>query len=686
GSDQTICSGGDPAAFTSTADATGTGTITYQWQSSTTDCTTGFSDIALATAATYDVPTGLSTTTYFRRVATSTLNAVVCNATSNCVTVTVNTPPTISETSINPTTCVATDGSITISGLANSTAYTLNYTGTAGTPTSGSSITSSGTGTTTITGLGAGSYTNISVSTTTPACPSNALSVSLSSPGGPAAPTVSLIQPTCVTTTGTITVTTPAPGAGITYTVTGTNPAVAAQTNSTGVFSGLAVGDYDVTTTVAGCTSPATPATLTAAACNADLSLIKTVSNATPDVGANVTFTITVNNAGPSATTGVTVTDQLPSGYTYVSDNGAGAYNSGTGVWTIPGTIANAGSATLTITATVLPTGTYTNVAAVTTSSQTDPDSTPGNAADSTPGNGVGSADADTTQDAADEDDGDDAVVTPTPIINLSLVKTVNNTTPTVGSFVTFTITVSNAAGFSNATGVSITDVVPSGYSNITAISNGGTATGNTITWSGLSINSGNSITLTFDAKVLPTGTYLNTAQVSAADQRDANSTPNNSINTEDDQDDAMLSPAPVIDLSVTKTVSNATPTMGNVVTFTITVSNAAGLSDATDVSITDVVPSGYNNITAISNGGTATGNTITWSGLTIPSGSSVALTFNATVLTTGIYVNMAQVSAATETDIDSTPNNSINTEDDQDDVLVNPVPSCTPDQGIWNN
>ncbi len=687
GSDQTICSGGDPAAFTSTADATGTGTITYQWQSSTTDCTTGFSDIALATAATYDVPTGLSTTTYFRRVATSTLNTVTCTATSNCVTVTVNTPPTISETSTNPTTCVATDGSITISGLANSTAYTLNYTGTAGTPTSGSSITSSGTGTTTITGLGAGSYTNISVSTTTtPACPSNALSVSLSSPGGPAAPTVSLTQPTCVTTTGTITVTTPAPGAGITYTVTGTNPVVLAQTNSTGVFSGLTAGDYDVTTTVAGCTSPATPATLTAAACNADLSLIKTVSNATPDVGANVTFTITVNNAGPSAATGVTVTDQLPSGYTYVSDNGAGAYNSGTGVWTIPGTIANAGSATLTITATVLPTGTYTNVAAVTTSSQTDPDSTPGNAADSTPGNGVGSADTDTTQDAADEDDGDDAVVTPTPIINLSLVKTVNNTTPVVGDVVTFTITVSNAAGFSNATGVSITDVVPSGYSNITAISNGGTAAGNTITWSGLSINSGNSVTLTFDAKVLPTGTYLNTAQVSAANQRDANSTPNNGLGTEDDQDDAMLSPAPVIDLSVTKTVSNATPTMGNVVTFTITVSNAAGLSDATGVSITDVVPSGYNNITAISNGGTAVGNTITWSGLTIPSGSSVALTFNATVLTTGIYVNMAQVSAATETDIDSTPNNSISTEDDQDDVLVNPVPSCTPDQGIWNN
>ena len=92
GTDQTICSGGDPAAFTVTAPATGSGDLTYQWQSSTTaGCSTGFSDILLlATDPTYDAPSGLTTTTYYRVVVTSTLNGVSCTATSSCVTVTVN--------------------------------------------------------------------------------------------------------------------------------------------------------------------------------------------------------------------------------------------------------------------------------------------------------------------------------------------------------------------------------------------------------------------------------------------------------------------------------------------------------------------------------------------------------------------------------------------------------------------
>ena len=45
GSDQNICNssgaGVNPAQFISSADATGLGTITYQWQSSTTDCNSG---------------------------------------------------------------------------------------------------------------------------------------------------------------------------------------------------------------------------------------------------------------------------------------------------------------------------------------------------------------------------------------------------------------------------------------------------------------------------------------------------------------------------------------------------------------------------------------------------------------------------------------------------------------------
>jgi len=71
----------------------------------------------------------------------------------------------------------------------------------------------------------------------------------------PVAPTVSTTQPTCTINTGTITITSPSPAAGITYSIDGST-----YTNTTGVFTGLAVGPYNVTTqNSSGCFSPATP-------------------------------------------------------------------------------------------------------------------------------------------------------------------------------------------------------------------------------------------------------------------------------------------------------------------------------------------------------------------------------------------------------------------------------------------
>jgi VWFA-related protein len=111
---------------------------------------------------------------------------------------------------------------------------------------------------------------------------------------------------------------------------------------------------------------------------DADLSLTKTVNIATPDVDTDVVFTITVSNAGPSNATGVVVTDKIPTGYTYRSDDGGGTYNATTGAWSV-GTVAVSGSQTLNITATVKNAGNYTNTAEVTAANEPDPNSTPGN-------------------------------------------------------------------------------------------------------------------------------------------------------------------------------------------------------------------------------------------------------------------------------------------------------------------
>ncbi|RCS26749.1 T9SS C-terminal target domain-containing protein [Polaribacter sp. WD7] len=83
---QTVLNNTDVTAFTSVAEATGIGGVTYQWQESVTSATTGFTDISGATSATYDK--GIITqTTYYKRIATSITNG--CIAESNVITVTV---------------------------------------------------------------------------------------------------------------------------------------------------------------------------------------------------------------------------------------------------------------------------------------------------------------------------------------------------------------------------------------------------------------------------------------------------------------------------------------------------------------------------------------------------------------------------------------------------------------------
>jgi len=382
----------------------------------------------------------------------------------------------------------------------------------------------------------------------------------------------------------------------------------------------------------------------------ADVSLTKTVSNATPNVGDNVTFTITVANAGPDSATNLTVGDALPAGMTFVTDTASqGTYNSGTGVWTV-GTIASGATATLQIVASVDSIGTKTNTAQVTAADQADSDSTPNNS-------------------IAAEDDQDDAAVTP-QVVDLSLTKTVSNATPNVGNNVTFTITTNNA-GPDAATNVTVADTLPAGTTFVSSTPSQGSYNNGTGVWTVGTIANGGNATLQIVASVDSIGTKTNTAQVSAADQADSDSTPNNSVATEDDQASVSLTPQ-VVDLSLTKTVSNATPNVGDNVTFTITTANA-GPDAATNVSVTDLLPTGMTFVSSTPSLGTYTSTPGVWSIGTIPSGGNATLQIVATVASIGTKTNTAQVRGADQADVDSTPNNSVATEDDQASVSLTP-------------
>jgi uncharacterized repeat protein (TIGR01451 family) len=112
-----------------------------------------------------------------------------------------------------------------------------------------------------------------------------------------------------------------------------------------------------------------------------DLSVTQTVSSDTPVVGKDITFTITVQNSGPSEATGVTVTDNIPAGYTLVSATPTTGTWAGA-TWTI-GKLASGASATLTIIAKVNATGPYAHAVTI-AGTETDP-MTGNNTASKTP-------------------------------------------------------------------------------------------------------------------------------------------------------------------------------------------------------------------------------------------------------------------------------------------------------------
>jgi len=161
--DQTVCTGQTPAAFTVTTPASGSATIAYQWQNSTTDCTTGFVDIIGANSATYNPPV-ITQTTYYRVISTvdGGCSTDACRDTSNCVTITLNTSPILDITSSNPS-CGNSDGSmvLTLTNVPNGN-YIIDYMDDVPSAQTFTNVSVAG-GMATITGLSQGTYNDLSI-------------------------------------------------------------------------------------------------------------------------------------------------------------------------------------------------------------------------------------------------------------------------------------------------------------------------------------------------------------------------------------------------------------------------------------------------------------------------------------------------------------------------------------------
>ena len=246
----------------------------------------------------------------------------------------------------------------------------------------------------------------------------------------------------------------------------------------------------------------------------ADLGVEKSVYPANAGPGDTVVFEIKVTNHGPSNATGVKVSDQLPSGYTYVSDDGGGAYSSSTGVWTI-GNLANGASATLQITATVNASGDRKNTATV-SGEQGDPKS------DNNSGN------AEITYEAE---------------ADLGIEKSVSPANAGPGDTVVFEIKVTNH-GPNDATGVKVSDQLPSGYTYVSD-DGGGAYASSTGVWTIGNLANGARATLQITATVNASGDRKNTATVSG-EQGDPKSD-NNSADAEITDESEPITDVPTL-------------------------------------------------------------------------------------------------------------------------------------------
>ncbi|GAA4467389.1 hypothetical protein GCM10023093_23260 [Nemorincola caseinilytica] len=172
-----------------------------------------------------------------------------CTATA-VVTVYAN-PSIASVVQTNPTGCGATDGTISLLGLAPGVTYTVTYTFGA-TPVT-VSLTADGSGTVVITGLSAGTYTGISVTSPQGCTGVTHGAITLTDIGAPPAPTPTSNSPICDGGTLTLSVTS-VPGATFSW----TGPAGFASVLANPIISPATAanaGVYTVTATASGCVS-----------------------------------------------------------------------------------------------------------------------------------------------------------------------------------------------------------------------------------------------------------------------------------------------------------------------------------------------------------------------------------------------------------------------------------------------
>ena len=365
-------------------------------------------------------------------------------------------------------------------------------------------------------------------------------------------------------------------------------------------------------------------------AVNTDIGVTKAVDNATPDVGATVTFTVRATNNGPAAATNVVITDQLPVGrLTLLGSSTSGpqpsTYTPSTGAWSIPA-LAVGNTVTLVMTARVDTNTAVANAATLSQLTQTDI-------------NGAN----------------DTATVTLNPVVpvtDLAVTKEViGDRAVPAGQPVTFRVTVRNN-GPRDGTGITLTDALPPQLTYRPAGSGGdGTYDPATDIWTVGSLAVGASASFDFVLDTISPGTFTNAASLATVTPTDANAANNSASAT-------VTVRTPIADLAIVKGVFPQEAVVGETVTYQIEVTNR-GPDPVLDVYVTDLGPEGITVLGTAATQGTVNQAKHRWDVGTLPRDGTARLTVTARLDTPGTKVDVVVVDAPLLLDPDPTDNQS---------------------------
>ena len=248
--------------------------------------------------------------------------------------------------------------------------------------------------------------------------------------------------------------------------------------------------------------------------------------------------------------------------------------------------------------------------------------------------------------------------------IDLSVSKTASVATTTVGTVFDYVVSVTNY-GPEGATGVSVTDMLPTGVVFNSATSTVGSYATSTGIWTVGNLTASSTETLTINVTASSTGQISNTATATSTDGKTDNDTNNNSdtvvVTVEGDNNNGGGGDTG-IDLSIAKTASVASTTASSTFTYTISVTNG-GPETATGVEVTDVLPAGITLDSATTTAGVYTASTSVWTIGALAPSTSETMTLTVTVAS-GTIGDIVNTATATSTDgkTDNNPDNNSDT------------------------